>query len=62
MFICDQEVKDYLENWADSENRTVSNLVETIVAEAIATRTQNEHPPASGTAGSKGKGGKGGGG
>lgn len=35
MFICEQEVKDYLEGWADSENRTVSNLVETLVTDAI---------------------------
>ncbi len=52
MFICDQEVKDYLENWANAENRTVSNLVETIVAETITARKKNEPPDAS-TAGSK---------
>jgi hypothetical protein len=57
MFICDQEVKDYLENWANSENRTVSNLVETIVTETIAAR--KAHDP-SGSSTSKGKGGKGG--
>jgi hypothetical protein len=38
MFICEQEVKDFLEGWADSENRTVSNLVETLVTDAIATK------------------------
>ena len=35
MFICEQEVKDYLEGWADSENRTVSNLVEILVTDAV---------------------------
>jgi hypothetical protein len=35
MFICEQEAKDFLEGWASSENRTVSNLVETLVTEAI---------------------------
>ncbi|RAM52084.1 MAG: hypothetical protein C6Y22_08260 [Hapalosiphonaceae cyanobacterium JJU2] len=28
MFICDQELKDYLEGWAEAEGRTVSNVVE----------------------------------
>jgi hypothetical protein len=57
MFICDQEVKDYLENWANAENRTVSNLVETIVVETITGRKQNELPDAS-TAGNKKQGGE----
>lgn len=35
MFICEQEAKDFLEEWASSENRTVSNLVETLVTDAI---------------------------
>jgi hypothetical protein len=29
-------MKDYLSEWADSENRTISNLVETLIGEAIA--------------------------
>jgi hypothetical protein len=34
-FICDEDVKGILEEWATDENRTVSNLVESIVLEAI---------------------------
>lgn len=34
-FICDEEVKEILEEWASEENRTVSNLVEFVVLEAI---------------------------
>lgn len=34
-FICDDETKEILEEWATDENRTVSNLVESIVLEAI---------------------------
>jgi len=34
-FICDDDVKKILEGWATDENRTVSNLVESIVLEAI---------------------------
>jgi hypothetical protein len=56
-FTCEHEMKDYLSEWANTENRTISNLVETLVGEAIAARTQNE-PPASGTS-AKGYGGKG---
>jgi hypothetical protein len=40
MFICEQEVKDFLEEWASSENRTVSNLVETLVTDAIAIKKE----------------------
>jgi hypothetical protein len=60
-FTCEHEMKDYLSEWANTENRTISNLVETLVGEAIAARTQNE-PPTSGTgSGGKGRGKKGGG-
>jgi hypothetical protein len=48
MFICDDTTKSYLEEWAEAENRTVSNLVETLVQEAIAVRKQST-TPASGT-------------
>ena len=58
-FTCEHEMKDYLSEWADTENRTMSNLVETLVGEAIAARKQNELP-ASGTSSSKGRGKKGG--
>ena len=44
-FTCEHEMKDYLSEWANSENRTLSNLVETLVAEAIAAR--ETHTPAS---------------
>jgi hypothetical protein len=49
MFICDDTTKSYLEEWAEDENRTVSNLVETLVQEAIALRKQQSTTPASGT-------------
>jgi hypothetical protein len=58
MFTCDDTTKAYLEEWAETENRTVSNLVETLIQDAIATRQQNDEPPASDTAGSKGRGKK----
>lgn len=35
MFICSEETKAVLEIWAEDEGRTVSNLVERIVLEAI---------------------------
>lgn len=37
-FICNEETKEFLEEWAKGENRTVSNLVETIVEEAVSTK------------------------
>jgi hypothetical protein len=37
MFTCEHEVKDKLAKWAKTENRTVSNLVEKLVLDAIAT-------------------------
>ena len=58
-FTCEFAMKDYLSEWADAENRTISNLVETLVGEAIAARKAHD-PPASGSSTSKGKGGKGG--
>jgi len=58
-FTCEHEMKDYLSEWADTENRTMSNLVETLVGEAIAARKQNE-PLVSGTSGGKGRRKKGG--
>jgi len=58
MFTCDDTTKAYLEEWAETENRTVSNLVETLIQDAITTRQQNDEPPTSGTAGSKGRGKK----
>lgn len=37
-FTCSYEMKDSLQEWADKENRTLSNLVETLAEEAIAAR------------------------
>jgi hypothetical protein len=59
MFTCDDTTKSYLEEWAETENRTVSNLVETLVQDAIAARTQNEQPPTATKLGRKGRGKKG---
>ncbi len=42
MFTCTHEVKDFLSKWAARENRTVSNLVETLVVDAIANQESNE--------------------
>lgn len=60
MFTCEHEVKNSLEAWAESENRTVSNLVETLIEEVLATRGMlpKKQTPASGTS-AKGTGGKG---
>ncbi len=34
-FICNEETKEYIEQWAKTERRTVSNLVESIVENAV---------------------------
>lgn len=34
-FTCSQEIKDFLESWAKSERRTLSNLVEGIIEDVI---------------------------
>jgi hypothetical protein len=60
MFTCDDTTKAYLEEWAETENRTVSNLVETLIQEAIATRRQNESLASGTSRGGKGRGKKGG--
>lgn len=54
-FTCEHEMKDYLSEWADTENRTMSNLVETLVEEAIAARKDQQN----GTSASPASGGKG---
>ena len=56
-FTCTPDLKEFLIEWAAKERRSLSNLVEGIVTEA-AEAQQNEHPPTSGTAGSKGRGKK----
>ena len=44
-FTCEPEDKGYLKEWAAREGRTLSNLVERIVKEAILEdRVQNESP------------------
>jgi len=62
MFTCEHEIKNCLEIWADSENRTVSNLVETLIVDALIAKGMlpEKQPPASGTTRSKGRGKKGG--
>jgi hypothetical protein len=41
MFTCEHDIKDLLTQWAKSENRTVSNLVETLVIDALAGRSKS---------------------
>jgi hypothetical protein len=58
MFTCEWETKDFLTKWANAENRTLSNLVETLITEAIATKQaqQSETPAPEPSTGGKGKG------
>jgi hypothetical protein len=60
MFTCEWKTKDCLQEWASAENRTLSNLVETLVTEAIAARQrqaqQSEPPAPEPSTGGKGKG------
>ncbi len=45
-FTCTFEMKDYLNKWAISERRTISNLVEGLIEEIIATKeTQQRQLP-----------------
>lgn len=37
-FLCDPETREYLEQWAEDDSRSLSNLVELIVKRAIDTR------------------------
>ncbi|MEB3150500.1 MAG: hypothetical protein VKL60_15995, partial [Sphaerospermopsis sp.] len=41
-FICDQSLKESLEKWAEEENRTLSNLVESICKNAVQTKTKSD--------------------
>jgi hypothetical protein len=41
-FTCDPETKQYLRIWAAKESRTLSNLVEKLVVEAIEEAKKNE--------------------
>lgn len=58
MFTCDDETKIYLEEWAETENRTLSNLMETLVREAIAARKERQDKPPASSTSAKGTGGK----
>ncbi|KAB8316122.1 hypothetical protein SD81_028485 [Tolypothrix campylonemoides VB511288] len=40
-FTCTPEMKEYLVNWASDDRRSISNLVEGLVAEAINQRQAN---------------------
>jgi hypothetical protein len=56
-FTCTPDLKEFLIEWAAKERRSLSNLVEGIVTEAI--EAQQQGSPASGTTGGKGRGKKG---
>lgn len=40
-YAIDHENKDYLEQWADEEGRSVANLVERLLLDAIAKKKQD---------------------
>ncbi|MEO1762573.1 MAG: hypothetical protein AAFR83_11505 [Cyanobacteria bacterium J06629_18] len=44
MFTCTPDVKEYLIDWATSERRSVSNLVEGLVVEAITQKNPRQKP------------------
>ncbi len=56
-FTCTPDLKESLIEWAARERRSLSNLVEGIVTEAMEAQ-QNDEPPTSGSGG-KGRGKKG---
>jgi hypothetical protein len=39
-FVCDQALKEALEQWAEEESRTVSNLIELICKNAVEAKKQ----------------------
>jgi hypothetical protein len=43
-FTCSPELKEELQQWADSENRTLSNLVETLSEKAVTEQKQIQKP------------------
>lgn len=43
-FTCEAEDKEYLRDWAAKEGRTLSNLVERIVKDAIISRKEGNEP------------------
>jgi hypothetical protein len=44
MFICDQELKEYLEGWAEAEGRTVSNVLERCAIALVNARKEGKLP------------------
>ncbi|MGI2907695.1 ribbon-helix-helix domain-containing protein [Tolypothrix sp. VBCCA 56010] len=52
-FVCDDEIKEILEDWALEENRTVSNLIESIVLQAVETTGRGRKEPRSNKKGKK---------
>ena len=42
-FTCEPSLKDGLEGWAQSESRTLSNLIEMLVRQAYQERSTPEH-------------------
>ncbi|MGI2909227.1 ribbon-helix-helix domain-containing protein [Tolypothrix sp. VBCCA 56010] len=43
-FVCDQKLADDLQGWADSENRSRSNLIETLLFEVVSERERSSDP------------------
>jgi hypothetical protein len=46
-YTLDEETKQFLDTWAENERRSVSNLVEGIILEAVARKKQNSQPTTS---------------
>jgi hypothetical protein len=44
-FVCDLWVKEFLDQWATAENRSTSNLIETIVLDAVQAKGELPKPP-----------------
>jgi len=43
-FVCDQKLANDLQGWADSENRSRSNLIETLLFEVMSERERSTNP------------------
>ncbi len=57
-FTCTPDLKESLIEWAARERRSLSNLVEGIVTEAMETQQNDEPPASSANSGGKGRGKK----
>ena len=44
-FVCSQKLADSLQEWADSENRSRSNLIETLLEEVVSDRDNLNNLP-----------------